>query len=103
MCCDLSGDVDVFSTLSVTGGTDINSTSPSVAAGTSADVLILSMFKFAVDSVSGRISTGTVTCPRAYSLPRYRICSKLGDHGDLNGPTFSRARAKLTSQQNFGR
>ena len=98
-----SGDIDLFSTASVSGGVGINPDSPSLETGGSADVFVVSVFKFAIDAVSGRISAGSTTCASNYVPPRYQVCSKQGDYGDFNGQMFSRARAKLSNPKIFGR
>ena len=102
-CVCFSGDIDLFSTVSVTGGSGINPESPSLENGGSADIFVLSAFKLAIDAVSGRVAARSTTCASNYIPPRFQICSKQGDYGDFNGPMFSRARAKLSNQQIFGR
>ena len=98
-----SGDIQLFTSASVTGGAGINPDSPSLETGGSADVFVLSVFKFALDAVSGRVSAGSTTCASNYIPPRYQICSKHGDYGDFSGQMFSRARAKLSNPKIFGR
>ena len=98
-----SGDVEIFSSVSVTGGTGINLNSPYFETGGSADIFVLSVFKFAIDAVSGRVSARSTTCPSNYIPPRYQVCSKQGDYGDFSGQMFSRARAKLSNPKIFGR
>ena len=97
-----SGDIDIFSTLSVAAGIGIDPRSPSVENAASADIFVLSAFKFAVDAIAGRIASDSVSCASRYSPRRFHVCSKQGDYGDINGPMFSRARAKLRNQQVFG-